>query len=149
MTYRAPDLGDYAFHRTRGGRASPRCPVHESTRLVLESRGYRRRGLSLADLMASDPVEGRRRVEIERGVLRTLRVVAADEDGALAAVRGARVLAGARLLGSTDADGRFVVDLMEWPENGLTVDAGARGTATWLPSDGFADLVPAQVELDG
>ncbi|MEM1448558.1 MAG: hypothetical protein AAGI22_05565 [Planctomycetota bacterium] len=140
LTYRAPRTGDVAFHRARDGRAGPRCPIDPSTTLVVGAPGYRRTSLTLEDLLErDDPV----RVLLEPGALRTLLV--RDADGA--PIAGARVLDAGRLLGSTDGEGRFVVDLVEALEGPLSIAYEAL-EAHWNPGDGAADVGPAVVVLE-
>jgi hypothetical protein len=147
MTYRAPDLGDYAFHRASDGRATPRCPVHASTTLVIEASGYRRATIPLADLLDDPPNGEVHRVALDPGLLRTVRVEIAAGSGTTKRVPGARISEGNHLLGVTDALGEFVVDVFVWPEAGLTIEADGCQPQTWLPADSFADLEPAWIEL--
>ena len=90
-------------------------------------------------LERDDPV----RVLLEPGALRTLLV--RDADGA--PIAGARVLDAGRLLGSTDGEGRCVVDLVEALEGPLSIAYEAL-EAHWNPGDGAADVGPAVVVLE-
>ncbi len=147
MTYRAPDLGDYAFHRAADGRATPRCPVHSATTLVIEASGYRRATVPLADLLEDPPDGNVHRVALDPGLLRTVRVEIDAGTGDTTRAHGARISDGSRLLGVTDAQGEFVVDVFTWPEAGLMIEADGCEPQTWDPADSFADLEPAWIEL--
>lgn len=147
MTYRRPRLGDYSFHRAVDGRASPRVPDHPDTAFVLEAKGYRRLEVSLADVRAKAS-EGRvPRIGIERGLLRTLAVVRERSEGTSEPVAGVRVTSDGALVGTTDARGSVTLDLDAWPTGPLTLRAPDGTETNWEPSDGFADLAPAVVEL--
>ena len=148
MTYRAPNLEDYSFQRTKEGLTSPYVADHPGTTIVFEHHGYRRKSATLAELEKFVPVDGPRRVLLERGLLRTLHVEGNDENGESAPVAGAAVRLEGRLLGRTDEAGELTVDLHTWPEQGLTVEAEAFAPATWAPRDGFADIEPAWVWLE-
>jgi len=148
MTYRAPDLRDYSFHRSDEGLASPLCPDHPATTMVIEHAGYRRATVRVLDLMQQEPREGLRRVALERGMLRRLHVEGFGPDGESGPVSGASVLFDGRLLGRTDAAGELLVDLYAWPENGLTVEAERFFKTTWMPIEGLAELEPAWVWLE-
>jgi len=147
MTYRAPNLGEYSFHRATGGLASPLCSLHPATTLVIELAGYRRATVRLEDLLAHEPVDGLRRIALDRGLLRRLRVEGLDPAGEQAPVSGALIRLGDRILGTTDARGEVQLDLYRWPEGPLTVEAAGFLPASWEPADGFADLEPGYVWL--
>jgi len=148
MIYRAPNLEDYSFQRTKEGLTSPYVADHPGTTIVFEHHGYRRISATLAELEKLVPVDGPRRVLLERGLLRTLHVEGNDENGESAPVAGAAVRLEGRLLGRTNEAGELTVDLHTWPEQGLTVEAEAFAHATWLPREGFADIEPAWVWLE-
>ena len=147
MTYRAPDLGMYSFHRSRAGLASPLCSDHPGTTLVIELAGYRRATTTRAELLAQAVDGALPRVALERGLLRRLHVEGEGPDGESAPVVAARVLQGGRLLGRTDAAGELEVDLYSWPEDGLGIEAEGFESASWLPSEGSAELEPAFIWL--
>jgi len=148
MTYRAPNLDDYSFHRATGGLASPLCSLHPATTLVIELAGYRRATVRLEELLAQEPVDGLRRIALDRGLLRRLRVQGFDAAGEQADVPGARVHLGLQVLGTTDAKGEVELDLYRWPESPFLVEAAGYVPARWEPADGFADLAPASVWLE-
>jgi hypothetical protein len=148
MTYRAPNLGEYAFHRADEGLATPLCPLHPGTTFVIDLAGYRRATVSLDELLAQEPVEGLRRVAMDRGLLRMLHVEGFDATEQQAPVAGARVRLGERVLGVTDTSGDLLLDLYTWPEAPFTIEADGYQPATWSPSDSYAELEPAYVWLE-
>jgi hypothetical protein len=148
MTYRAPYLGEYAFHRADEGLATPFCPLHPGTTFVIDLSGYRRARVSLDELLEQEPVEGLRRVAMDKGLLRMLHVEGFDASDQQAAVPGARVRLGARVLGVTDAAGDLLLDLYTWPEAAFTIEADGYQPVTWRPSDSYAELEPAYVWLE-
>ena len=148
MTYRAPRQEIYAFHLADEGLASPRCSSHPATTLVVAAPGYRRTTLALSDLLSQEPRDGLRRVALEKGLLRRLHVAGDDPGGEARPVRGARVLEGRLLLGETDANGDFQVDLDLAPEHGLTIEAEGFRPVSWHQSDHLPDLEAAWIWLE-
>ena len=144
MTFRAPDRGDYAFHRAERGLASPRLPIDDETTLVVEAPGHRRAQVRLDALLRGAGADGIGRVELRPGYARSVRVVAKD-DGA--PVDGARITANGREVARTDDDGAARIDLDLWPADGIEVAADGFETRSWAPEDGAADLAPARIEV--
>jgi len=148
MTYRAPNRGNYAFHRADDGLASPSCPLHPGTTLVIDLAGFRRQTMLLSELLTQEPADGLRSVRMTRGLLRRIAVEGFDAADAQGPVAGASVYDGGRLVGRTDAAGELLLDLFTWPEAELRVEAPGYLPADWPPNDSFAELEPAYVWLE-
>jgi len=144
MTFRAPDRGDYAFHRAPDGLASPRLPIDDGTTLVVEAPGHRRAEVTLAEVLESADEDGIGRVEVRPGFARTVRVV--DAEGG-APVEGARIAANGREVARTGPEGAARLDLDAWPTGGIAVTADGFDARVWAPEDGAADLAPAVIEV--
>ena len=122
---------------------------HPDVRLLIDTAGYRRRAVSLLDLLQSGPPGRVRKVELERGLLCQVEVYARPADGSEStAIAGAEVWDGSRRLGVTDVDGRMTLDLWRWPEGALRAEARGYQPSSWYPADFFGDPGPMVIEME-
>ncbi|MFT7679133.1 MAG: hypothetical protein ACI8QC_003133 [Planctomycetota bacterium] len=147
MTYRAPNIENYAFHRPTAGLASPMCSRFPETTLVIARAGYRRLSITVADLLEQAPSKGLRQVVLERGLLRTLHFESDAEEGGLPSVAGVEVRIGSTLLGHSDEQGNLAIDTFALVEGGLSIRATGYEETLWMPHESLADLEAAYVWL--
>lgn len=148
ITTRSPGTPEYEFVSAAGGLSTVLVGAHPDVRLWIDAPGYRRRSVAVLELLRSDEREGLHRVEVEPGLLRSIAVFHEAEDGTtVEGLAAAEVWDGARLLGKTDREGRFTLDLPYWPEGPLRVEAPGHRSASWLPADDIGDPGPWEIRL--
>ncbi len=143
LRFREPLRNEWGFARAPDGIASFDVKLLEGMCIAVEAPGYRRREFALLELVRDGPEGGPFRVELERGLGRSLRIVDQDDQP----LKDACIWDGDRLVATSDGDGRAVVDLPGWPVE-LRITAPAHAEGVWTCKDWLYELGDGEVRLE-
>lgn len=143
LRFREPLRNSWGFARAPEGITTFDAKLLEGMCIAVEAPGYRRRELALLELVEAGPEGGPWRVELERGLARSLRILDEDDEP----LRDAVIWEGERRIATCDGDGRAVVELPDWPVE-LRITAPGHTDGVWTCTDWLYELGDGEVRLE-
>jgi len=131
-----PGRASWSFHRGDEGLVTLQLKRYDDVALAIEAVGHRRRIVRAVELLEATPAGQPCRVALAPGLERWLQVLDEEDDAPLL---DARILDGERLVATTDADGRALIELAHWPAE-LRVEAAGHAPGRWTCKDWLTEL---------